>query len=117
MGKVSMDDEQQRMDCNCICMQVLVMGGKVFVQRYTCVSGYLAHVHAEESSLTRWRNKSHMLLGETTCGVYNKMVGGWTGISFGSTLSTSFHRALTVTLIDLAVGVTAAAAIVSYSSQ
>jgi hypothetical protein len=54
---------------------------------------------------------------ETTCGVYNKMVGGWTGISFGSTLSTSFHRALTVTLIDLAVGVTAAAAIVSYISQ
>jgi hypothetical protein len=39
MGKVSMDDEQQRMDCNCICTQVLVMGGKVFVQRYTCVSG------------------------------------------------------------------------------
>ena len=57
-------------------LQVLVMDGKVFAQRFTCVSGYLVHMHVEQS-LTRTNKSpcSHALKGALRS---NSMVGGWT---------------------------------------
>ena len=57
-------------------LQVLVMDGKVFAQRFTCVSGYLVHMHVEQS-LTRTNKSpcSHALKGPLRS---NSMVGGWT---------------------------------------